>query len=129
MARAVAASTLLLLLVPAILFAQEDDLRAQIRADIMQDPRSQEMTQEEQDMLVEALAQEAEETGAADDYIEARSSFDPSSLFETPAESSKFMQVLLSPLMFATVLLIIVVGAVMYFILHRGKRKIVSDLE
>lgn len=118
------------LLAPALLVAQsDDDLRAQIRADIMQDPRSAEMTQEEQDALVEALAIEAEETGAANDYVEARSTFDPSSLFEAPAGSSKFVQFLLSPLTLAIVLLVVIVGAVMYFILHRGKGTLVSDLE
>lgn len=129
MARAVAGSALLLVLVPAILFAQEDELRAQIRADIEQDPRSAEMSETEKDQLVEALAQEAEETGVADEYIESHSTFDPSKLFAPPEEPSMVARIIFSPVSLAVLLLLLALGAVIYYIFHRGKAQVMSDVE
>ena len=75
--------TFLLFLLPLFAFAQEgDSLRAAIRADMMADPRSAEMSPTELDALVEALAARAEEQGVAGEYLEAQNSFDAP--FEAP---------------------------------------------
>lgn len=76
--------TALLVLLPFFALAQEEDaLRAAIRADIMADPRSAEMSPTELDALVEALAARAEEEGSAEDYLAAQNSFEVP--FEAPA--------------------------------------------
>lgn len=122
MGRAVAL-TLPWLIVPLLAFAQSDTetLRAQIRADLMQDPRSSEMTSMEFDAMVEEIATEAEESGAAADYLESQSTFDYSSLFTPPEEPSALLQALISPLSLAVILLLIVLFAVTYYIIRRGK--------
>ena len=62
-----------LLFVPLILFAQSDDqLRAQIRADLMKDPRTAQMSSSEIDIMVNALAQQAQSEGTADTYLDGR---------------------------------------------------------
>lgn len=107
--------------IPLLLFAQTDSaaLRAQIRADLMQDPRSAEMTQVEFDAMVEGLATEAEESGAAADYLESQSTFDYSSLFTPPEEPSALLQALVSPLSLAVILLLLILVAVTYYIIRR----------
>ena len=70
-------------ILPLFAFAQEEDtLRAAIRADIMADPRSAEMSPTEMDALVEALASQAESQGVASEYLEAQNSFNTP--FEAP---------------------------------------------
>ena len=63
MGRAVVGGLCALVLIPAFLLAQSDDLRAQIRADVMADPRSAQMSESEIDALVEAIAVEADNAG------------------------------------------------------------------
>lgn len=118
MGRALIASILVL---PALVFAQSDaeTLRAQIRADLVQDPRSSEMTQVEFDAMVEEIATEAENSGVAADYLESESTFDYSSLFTPPEEPSALLQALVSPLSLAVILLLIVLFAVTYYIIRR----------
>ena len=128
MGRAVAGGLLALVLGPAILFAQSADLRSQIRADIMQDPRAAEMSEAEVNALVEAVAIEAEQTGAAGDYLEAKSSFQYETLFEPPQEPSNIMRILLSPIVIATLLLVLILGGVIYYIVRRGKTPVPTDL-
>jgi hypothetical protein len=120
MGRALIASVLVL---PALVFAQSDAeaLRAQIRADLMQDPRSSEMTSAEFDAMVEEIASEAESSGVAADYLESGSTFDYSSLFTPPEEPSALLQAVLSPLSLAVIFLLVVLFAVAYYIIHRGK--------
>lgn len=71
----VGALTLLagLVAAPAILWAQSTDesaqLRQEIRAAIMADPRSSELSEEEVTIMVESLAGEAERQGVAEDFI------------------------------------------------------------
>jgi hypothetical protein len=117
------------LVFPVLLFAQEDALRAQIRADIMQDPRSSQMSQAEQDALVEQLAAQAEADGTSSDYLESKNTFDTASLFTPPAEPSAVTRVLLSPLGLAVAFLALVLCAVVYYIIHRGRRPHAADLE
>ena len=120
MGRALIASVLVL---PALVFAQSDAeaLRAQIRADLMQDPRSSEMTSAEFDAMVEEIASEAESSGVAGDYLESGSTFDYSSLFTPPEEPSALLQALVSPLSLAVIFLLVVLFAVAYYIIDRGK--------
>ncbi len=82
----------LLLLLPFSALAQEEDaLRTAIRSDIMTDPRSAEMSPIELDVLVDALASQAEEQGVAGEYLEAQNSFDDvpfeAPVYEPPATS------------------------------------------
>ncbi len=80
------------LLVPAFALAQSDtSLRAQIRADLMQDPRTAELSATELDALVAALANEAEATGEAETYLDVKAAptftYDPPPISdETPLE-------------------------------------------
>ncbi len=76
---------------PLAAFAQEDTLRAQIRADLMQDPRTAELSGVELDALVAALANEAEATGEAQTYLDVKAAptftYDPLPVSdETPLE-------------------------------------------
>jgi|GEM_PF-1691824 len=123
MGRALIVGGVALLVLPLLAFAQGEGeaLRAQIRADIIQDPRSAELSPEEVDAMVERLAQEAEASGAAADYLESQSTFDYSVLFSPPEEPSALLQALVSPLSLAVILLLIVLFAVTYYIIRRGK--------
>lgn len=74
----------LLLLLPLFAIAQEGDaLRAAIRADIVSDPRSADISPTELDALVDALAARAEEQGSDEDYLAAQNSFEDTP-FEAP---------------------------------------------
>ncbi|MBL8158174.1 hypothetical protein JNK62_01405 [bacterium] len=101
--------------------AQQDDaaLREAIRADIMNDPRSSSMTEAEVEAMVDALAVEAQEQGAASDYLEARSS-----TFNTP-EIPVYDPPLLTTsnaLAIAALALLLVLGGVATFLI-RNRRK------
>ena len=65
-------SLLLLLLIPIFVHAQESDeerLRAEIRAALMQDPRSVALSDEEFDQMVNALTEETIAQGAVNDFV------------------------------------------------------------
>jgi hypothetical protein len=119
---------LALLVLPCIAVAQRDDLRAQIRADLTDDPRTAQMSPAELDALVEALAVRADADGTSGEYLESKNTFDPSSLFTPPAEPSRAALVLFSPLMLAIIFLGIVLAAVFYFIIRRGRSSPASDI-
>ena len=129
MGRAVVGALSALILAPVVLLAQTDDLRTQIRADVMADPRSSQMSESEIDALVEAIAVEAETAGISEEYLEAKNSFNYETLFEPPQESSQFMQILVSPISLAVLLLMLVLGAVVYYIVRKGKAVTAPDLE
>lgn len=118
-ARANAASVLFVLLfLPLLAIAQSDDsLRATIRADIMTDPRSAQMSPTEIDALVNALATQAEEQGIAETYLEAQNNF-------SVAEDVPYYEPESSvPTLVALITLAVVLLAVVFFILrHRGHR-------
>lgn len=100
---------------------QQDDaaLREAIRADIMADPRSSSMTEAEVEAMVNALAVEAQEQGAAEDYLEARNS-----TFNTP-EIPVYDPPLLTTsnaLAVAALALLLVLGGVATFLI-RNRRK------
>ena len=110
------------LAVPLILFAQtsEDALHAQIRADVRNDPRATQLTQIETDALVNALADQAQKDGTADEYLASKNTFDYSTLFAAPKDAS-FMTLVTSPMVIA----IFCLGAILflvalYIIRHRG---------
>lgn len=108
--------------IPLLVFAQTDDsLRTKIRADIMSDPRSSEMSPAEIDGMVEALAGQAEEEGVAADYMEASNSFDyaiePPIYQGEEAASSSY-----DPLMIALLSLFVVLAGVAGFLIWHRKR-------
>ncbi len=85
--------TFLISLFPLFAFAQgEDALQSAIRADIMSDPRSADMSPTELDALVDALASQAEEQGVAAEYLEAQNSFE-----ETPFEAPVYEPLVTTP--------------------------------
>src|SRR3989344_3194487 len=121
LSRTMATLLVAMLLMPLLAFAQEEDiLRSTIRADIMSDPRSAEMSPTEIDALVNALAMQAQEQGIAQDYLDAQSSFEP---VEAPIyeESASMM---LTPLDIALLALIIILaGVVILVVLQRNARR------
>jgi hypothetical protein len=97
---------------------QEDALRAAIRADIMADPRSSEMSPTEIDALVEALAVQAEEQGTAAEYLESESTFEetaPAPVFEEKIELNTLSIAI-------AVLLLVLAGATAILVWHRRNR-------
>ena len=114
-----AASTVALLVLPHALVAQEDALRTQIRADLMQDPRAAQMSSVEFDALVDALAMQAEEEGTASEYLGSQNTFDYSSLFDAEDESGTiFTPMFVALLALAAILLAVAI----YIIRNRGRR-------
>ena len=98
---------------PFLAFAQEEDtLRSTIRADIMSDPRSSEMSPTEIDALVNALATQAQEQGTAQDYLDAQNSFDYA--VEPPVYEENTS---INPMAIALLALVIVVGGVALFLI------------
>lgn len=108
-------------LFPLALFAQtqSEELRTQIRADILEDPRASQISEEELSALVNALATQAEEDGTAQEYLESHETFDYSSLFEEPAPPSFLATALTSPLTLALIFLLVVLFAVALYIFRR----------
>ena len=106
------ARTLLLtvLVLPFVACAQTDDLRAQIRADILQDPRASQMSQVELENLIDALAVQAIKDGTADQYLESHNTFDYSSLFPEPKAPNPLVSFLTSPLALALLALSMPIG-------------------
>lgn len=107
------------LLLPLVLFAQDDTLRTTIRADIMSDPRSSQMSPTEIDTLVEALAQQAEAQGVDDDYLEAQSSFDGA--YEAPVYQEEAVPYNLLSLALLS-LFIVLAGVIVFLAWQRRKR-------
>lgn len=111
------------LILPLFASAQEEDaLRAAIRADIMADPRSAEMSPTELDALVDALAARAEEQGSAQDYLEAQNSFD-----EVPFEAPVYEAPPATPYdalsLAIGALFIVIIGVWIFLAVQRKKRE------
>ena len=107
-------------LLPFLALAQEDTLHATIRADIVNDPRSSEMSSAEIDTLVNALAAQAQEQGIAQDYLDSQNSFN------TSAEAPFFEEspVSTTPLTIALITLFIVLtGVAIFLIWQRNIRR------
>lgn len=112
-----------LLVLPLFASAQEGDaLRTAIRADIMADPRSAEMSPTELDALVDALAARAEEQGSAQDYLEAQNSFE-----EAPFEAPVYEAPPLAPYdalsLAIGALFIVIIGVWIFLAVQRKKRR------
>lgn len=107
--------------IPLLVFAQTDDsLRTKIRADIMSDPRSSEMSPAEIEQLVEALAGQTEEEGVAADYMEAGNSFDYA--IEPPIyQGEETAPSPFDPLMIALLSLFVVLAGVTGFLIWHRK--------
>lgn len=112
------AALITLFAVPFFALAQTNDdaLRAAIRADIMSDPRSSEMSPTELNALVNALAVQAEDQGVAAEYLDAQNSFEEDVEIPVYYPSSTT-----NPLAIAIGFLVIVVIVVSALMLARRK--------
>lgn len=114
-----------LLLVPFLAAAQEDALRAQIRADLMQDPNTAQLSNTERDALVEALAQEAESNGEAGNYLDAQTA--PTFTYDAPpAPQSTLDAVLSAPIVIAFFAFLAALASIVLFMLRRKGNKAVD---
>jgi hypothetical protein len=114
------AALLVALFALPIFVSAQTDIYAQIRADLLSDPRTAELTEAEIDALVEALADEATETGVAEEYIEAKNVPDYSGLF-TESIPVPVVGYNVSPLNIAVVFLSLVLLAVGIYVVRRGR--------
>lgn len=120
-----------ILLVPVFAFAQatNEDLRAQIRADLEKDPRTAQMSSAELDALVAALADEAEAQGTATMYLESKNGptfeYDPAPV----GDESQVGIIISSPIVIASSALIAAMVGLGLFMLIQRKRKNTSDLQ
>ena len=107
-------------LMPFFALAQEEDaLRSTIRADIMSDPRSSEMSPAESDAMVNALATQAEAQGVAQDYLDAQNSFDYAAEPAVVEDTTSY-----NPMAFALLALFLVLGGVTLFVIwQRNARR------
>jgi hypothetical protein len=108
-------------LMPLWAAAQQDALRSAIRADIMSDPRSSEMSPTEIDALVEALATQAEAQGTAQDYLDSENS-----TFNEAAPAPVYEETYtINTLALAIAALLLVLAAVTAFLVwHRAHRSV-----
>lgn len=108
----------------ALAQSEQSDLGAAIRADLQQDPRAAEMSEAELDALVAALAAEAEASGAAETYLEAKSA--PVFTYEAPPVSGEnpYLLVLSSPIVIAILAFVAaLLGVVLFMIRLRRTRR------
>ena len=108
-----------LLLSPFAVAAQSDELRAQIRADLMQDPRTAALPAPELDALVAALANEAETSGAAATYLDAKTA--PTFTYDPPPVSDEhpLTLILSTPIMVAICALLAGIAGVVLIMFRR----------
>ncbi len=110
---------LLIIALPLAVSAQED-VRAKIRADLMQDPRTAELSAEEFDQLVNALAGEAEASPEGMMYLDAKTA--PTFVYEEApvATPSPYLNALTTPIVIALLALFAgVLSLVLFMIRHR----------
>jgi hypothetical protein len=113
-----------LLLLPLLATAQSDDLRAQIRADLLADPRTAELPPAELEALVAALADEAEATGEAETYLDAKKA--PTFTYELPPSdtTNPYVAILTAPIILAILALIAALLGVLFYMLRaRGRAR------
>lgn len=113
----------LVALLPTLTLAQSDTLRAQIEADLAQDPRTAQMSSEELSALVDALVSQAEEEGTAATYLESKASFDYASLFP-PLENPTPQEVISAPIVIALLSLLGALLAVLLYMIHQRKQRL-----
>lgn len=124
-ARVAMCAVLLALCAPFAAYAHEPEnaLSAEIRADLMQDPRTATLSHEELDAMVATLAQEMEAQGAAAEYLESQHSFDPAPLFSPPEAPPAWVRMIFSPLGLAVALFFALLVAVAFLIMYRHNRR------
>lgn len=118
----VSVAVTLALALPVLAMAQntnDDQLRAQIHADLLQDPRASQLSQVELQALVDSLASKATADGTAGDYLASKNTFDYSKLFPEPKKPSTLSRVLTLPMLFALALLLMLLLAVTLYIIRR----------
>ena len=118
-----------LLLIPFAAKAQ-GDTRAQIRADLMQDPRTAQMSSDELDQLVEVLAGEVESSDEGALYMDAQSA--PTFVYDAPpvAATSPWISLLSSPIVIALLAFLLgVLGLVIFALRHRKSPPPAADLQ
>ncbi len=119
---------LLILTVPFAVSAQEDT-RAQIRADLMQDPRTAELSSAELEQLVDALAGQVESTPDGNMYLDAQSA--PTFVYDDApvATVSPYYAFLSTPIVIAILALIAGLLSLVIFMLRHKKGTPASDLQ
>ncbi len=113
---------IIVLLLPFLALAQDTAvqdaaLREAIRADIMSDPRSSEMSATEIEAMTEALAAQSEDQGTAQQYLEMRGSFNEPlpPVYQPEPEEPQW-----DPMALAILALgIVLVGVVVFLVRHR----------
>ncbi|MFZ2886938.1 MAG: hypothetical protein WA021_03910 [Minisyncoccia bacterium] len=116
------------LVLPLFAFAQSDELRAQIRADLMQDPRASEMSETEMNALIGALAAEAESSGSAESYMGSKA--EPTFTYDPPIiePSNPYLAILTAPIMIAILSFIAVILGLVLLMRHK-RRAALSNLQ
>lgn len=122
-------AAIILMFLPVFAFAQSDALRAQIRADLMQDPRTAEMSEAELNALIDALAEEASETGVAETYLDAQTA--PTFTYDSVplGETNPYVLILTAPIVIATFALLAGICGVILLLIRRGRRQPPPDLQ
>ncbi len=110
-------------LLPLFAFAQQDELRAAIRADLQNDPRSANLSQAEIDAMVEALATQAEEQGSAQDYIDSENSTFGETAIPVYKEETTLNTLAIS----IAILLLVLAGVTVFLVWHRHNHRSVQS--
>ncbi len=120
MTRALSVFIIVLFALPAALFAQQEEtLRAQIRADLENDPRARSLSTSEFEALVSSMVDEANRTGATEAYLESQNTFDYGVLFSAQTDSSPLQ---IPAILMATLALFAILSAVLiHMVRNRGK--------
>ncbi len=110
-----------------------DALRVEIKAQLLLDPRSKNLSDAELEALITGLVEEAEASGVASDYSAPQESFDYSALF-TPQEVNSTSLSLLSPSFIIAFffLLLTLIGVILYILrrkVHPEDQSDLADLE
>lgn len=119
---------LLIIVLPIAVSAQED-VRAQIRADLMQDPRTAELSPAEREQLIDAIAGQVESTPEGNMYLDAQSA--PTFVYDDPpvATASPYLTALSTPIVIAILALIAGILSLVIFMLRHKKGTPESDLQ
>jgi len=119
---------LLIIALPLAVSAQED-VRSQIRADLMQDPRTAELSASELEQLIDAIAGQVESTPEGTMYLDANTA--PTFVYDDPpvATVSPYLNALTTPIVIAILALIAGLLSLVFFMLRHKKGTPASDLQ
>lgn len=114
-----------LFLAPFVAFAQAS-LSEQIRADLLQDPRTAQLSEAELNALVAALADEAESTGEADTYLDAKTA--PTFTYDPPPVGTEtaFEAIVSAPIVIALSALLAGVAFLVLIMMRKRRGSAVS---